>query len=210
MGTFAMPSLGADMEAGTLVEWLKQPGDELEHGDIIAVVETDKGAIEVEVFESGKLNELLVEPGSVVPVGSPLARIGGDTPDQAPAEPAAVTPEPRPSQKQPPISPAATKVGNVPPAGIRASPAARQLAEELDTDLAKVEGSGPDGAIIREDVFAAAQGAAPARPAPVAARDPAPMRRAIAAAMARSKREIPHYYLTHRFDISPTDRKSVV
>ena len=128
MGTFAMPSLGADMEAGTLVEWLKQPGDELEHGDIIAVVETDKGAIEVEVFESGKLNELLVEPGSVVPVGTPLARIGVDTPPEVPAEPAAVTPEPRPFQRQPPISPAAAKVGVVPPAGIRASPAARNNA----------------------------------------------------------------------------------
>src|SRR5690606_2115113 len=60
MGTFNMPSLGADMEAGTLVEWLKHPGDTVQRGDIVAVVETEKGAIEVEIFEDGSIEELLV------------------------------------------------------------------------------------------------------------------------------------------------------
>ena len=75
MGTFCMPSLGADMEAGTLVEWLKHPGDHVERGDIVAVVETQKGAIEVEVFEAGVIERLLVEPGTTVPVGTPLALV---------------------------------------------------------------------------------------------------------------------------------------
>ena len=77
MGTFNMPSLGADMEAGTLVEWLKRPGDQVHRGDIVAVVETEKGAIEVEIFEDGNIEELLVDEGAKVPVGTPLARIAG-------------------------------------------------------------------------------------------------------------------------------------
>jgi pyruvate dehydrogenase E2 component (dihydrolipoamide acetyltransferase) len=60
---FRMPTLGADMEAGTLVEWLKKPGDAVARGDIIAVVDTDKGAIEIEVFDSGVIDRLLIEPG---------------------------------------------------------------------------------------------------------------------------------------------------
>ena len=72
-----MPSLGADMEAGTLVEWLVKPGDRVKRGDIIAVVETQKGAIEIETFESGTVEKLLVGLDTKVPVGTPLALIGG-------------------------------------------------------------------------------------------------------------------------------------
>ena len=69
-----MPSLGADMEAGTLVEWLVKPGDRVKRGDIVAVVETQKGAIEIEVFETGRIEQILVDLDSKVPVGTPLAR----------------------------------------------------------------------------------------------------------------------------------------
>lgn len=75
---FRMPSLGADMEAGTLVEWRAKPGDALKRGDIIAVVETQKGAIEIEVFEEGILEAQLVAPGAVLPVGAAMARISGE------------------------------------------------------------------------------------------------------------------------------------
>ena len=71
-----MPSLGADMDAGTLLEWLVKPGDEVHKGDIVAVVDTDKAAVEVECFESGVFGSILVEPGTNVPVGTPLATIG--------------------------------------------------------------------------------------------------------------------------------------
>jgi len=81
-----MPSLGADMEAGTLVEWLVKPGDVVKRGDIVAVVETEKGAIEIEIFEAGKVDELLVALGSTVPVGTPLALVGGAK-LEAPAKP---------------------------------------------------------------------------------------------------------------------------
>src|SRR6188474_3460667 len=75
---FRMPSLGADMEAGTLVEWLVKPGDQVKRGDIVAVVETQKGAIEIEVFENGTIERILVELETKVPVGTPLARIRTD------------------------------------------------------------------------------------------------------------------------------------
>ena len=70
-----MPSLGADMEAGTLVEWLVKPGDRVKRGDVVAVVETQKGAIEIEIFESGQIAQILVELGKKVPVGTPLAQV---------------------------------------------------------------------------------------------------------------------------------------
>ncbi len=83
MGEFTMPSLGADMDAGTVSEWLVHPGDRVRRGDIVAVVETDKSTIEVEVFEDGVVESLLVEPGLRVPVGTPLARITSAAPAPA-------------------------------------------------------------------------------------------------------------------------------
>jgi pyruvate dehydrogenase E2 component (dihydrolipoamide acetyltransferase) len=75
VGDFLMPSLGADMESGTVLEWRVRPGDAVHRGDIVAVVDTEKSTIEVEVFEDGIVDELLVEPGAEVPVGTPLARL---------------------------------------------------------------------------------------------------------------------------------------
>lgn len=192
-----MPSLGADMEAGLLVEWLKSPGDRIEHGDIIAVVETDKGAIEVEVFEDGTIEELLAEQGSKVPVGQPLARISGA--GAIPQERAAPAPAPEPApppETAPAQEPQSPQVRS---SGLRASPAAKKLAAEQGVDLASLAGGGPDGAVQLADVEGSIAAASPADAGP----DLSAMRRAIAAAMTRSKREIPHYYLMHRFDLSP-------
>jgi pyruvate dehydrogenase E2 component (dihydrolipoamide acetyltransferase) len=188
-----MPSLGADMEAGKLVEWLKRPGDAVARGDIIAVVETQKGAIEIEVFEDGVIEQQLAAIGAVLPVGAPMARIRGEGE-------AATRVAPAPAPAAPPPQPAAPLIAPPPraPEAMRASPAARRLALELGVDLASVKGSGPGGAITRADV------AAKAPPPREEARgyDFSAMRKAIAAAMARSKREIPHYYLSHTVDIS--------
>lgn len=201
MSTFRMPSLGADMEAGRLVEWLKRPGETVARGDIIAVVETQKGAIEVECFQPGILDRLLVDPGTTVPVGTALAVIDdgqaeGAEPAPAPArEPAMAEAEAAPAPIAPP--PAAPRRAAV------ASPAARRLAAERGVDLSALSGTGPGGAIISTDVEQAAR-AAPAAPAgrKPGRVDPAAMRQAIAAAMARSKREIPHYYLSATIDAS--------
>ena len=75
MGVFTMPSLGADMESGKLVEWLVEPGDTVKRGDVVAVVETQKGAIEIEIFEAGEVRSLDAALGETLPVGAPLATI---------------------------------------------------------------------------------------------------------------------------------------
>jgi pyruvate dehydrogenase E2 component (dihydrolipoamide acetyltransferase) len=205
MTEFRMPTLGADMEAGTLVEWLKQPGDPLSRGDIVAVVDTEKGAIEVEVFENGVLDRTLVAPGEKVPVGTVLAIIrgGAETPSTA-----AVAPAPAPAAgagQRPLPAPAAAASSS----HARATPGARKAAAELHVDVATVIGTGPAGAVTREDVERAATGGPPGAPAapPEESRIPAPdrmaaMRSAIAAAMSRSKREIPHLYLSTTIDMT--------
>jgi len=104
MSEFRMPSLGADMEAGTLVEWLVKPGDRVKRGDIVAVVETQKGAIEIEIFEPGIIDEIRVDVGSKVPVGTVLATLRGAEAVGAPAKPSPAarkaTPAPAPRAAQ--------------------------------------------------------------------------------------------------------------
>jgi pyruvate dehydrogenase E2 component (dihydrolipoamide acetyltransferase) len=189
---FRMPALGADMEAGTLVEWLKKPGDAVARGDIIAVVDTEKGAIEIEVFDDGVIDRTVVEPGQKVPVGTVLALIRGT--GDAPRAPQ-LTAAP-PAQPGAP-APARRSVG----AGGRArvSPAARKRATELNVDLGSVEGRGPDGSITVADVERAA---APRATPPAPPDRLTMMRSAIGAAMARSKREIPHLYLSTTVDLT--------
>ena len=130
-----MPSLGADMDSGTLVEWLVSPGDTVHRGDPIAVVDTDKAAIEVESFTDGVVESFLVEPGTRVAVGTPLARL-------APPGAAATTAIPPPRAPQPPA-----QLG---------APPLRHHAAELGVDLTKVIGSGPHGEVTRGDVDRAA------------------------------------------------------
>ena len=200
MPEFRMPSLGADMESGTLVEWLVEPGQRVKRGQVVAVVETQKGAVEVEIWEDGVVDQLVTQPGTKVPVGEVLATLVG--PGGAPSGPVAPAAKPAapavaPPPAVPPRAPAAAP--SAPPSPRKVSPAARRLASELGVDLERVEATGPDGAIQIADVERAAKKRAPAP----AARSPAPtpsdkqeaMRQAIAAAMAKSKREIPHYYV---------------
>lgn len=182
-----MPSLGADMETGTLVEWLVQPGQAVKRGDVVAVVETQKGAIDIEIFETGTIEEIRVQPGQKVPVGTVLATLKGEG-EAAPAPPAQAPPTPAPGAGERPPEPKLH---------VRASPAARKRAAELGVDLDRVTGTGPGGAITLADVEAPAGAAAKA----AAPSEPAGMRRAIANAMARAKREIPHYYLGTTVDL---------
>jgi pyruvate dehydrogenase E2 component (dihydrolipoamide acetyltransferase) len=198
------------MEAGTLVEWLVKPGDHVKRGDIVAVVETQKGAIEIEVFETGQIEEILVGLNSKVPVGTPLARIRGETEIAAPtaATPAAAAPMPPVTRAPTPAAEtvaAASAVTALPRVAgrVRISPAARRLAAERGVDLATVVGSGPAGIILRADIE---RRLGPATTTIEKKRavglDLDAMRSAIAAAMARSKREIPHYYLEHDVDVT--------
>ena len=228
MGEFRMPSLGADMETGKLVEWLVVPGQRVRRGDIVAMVETQKGLFEVEIFADGVMGELLVQPGQTVPVGTVLATIDNGvagTGEKLPAPAETVTGRVD-AQPKPPASAPTTGASAPAPAAtpgrLACSPSARQLALELGVDLATVTGTGPHGAIGRGDVEAAARDSGAKPPAPVEPVSPAPaepsaekaadkpaptaamkaMRQAIAAAVSRSNREIPHYYLESEIDLS--------
>jgi len=194
------------MDAGTLVQWMIKPGDAVKRGQVVAVVETQKGAIEVEIWEDGTVDQLVVETGKKVPVGEVLALLhaAGKTAAALPAKPAA---ESRPV----PAAPAKPRVEAVSPTATgmargRITPSARKLADEFGIAIDSVRPADPDGVVSRADVErAAAMKAAPAPAAdarPVAADWHAQMRKAIAAAMSRSKREIPHYYLATDIDVS--------
>lgn len=200
MAVFRMPSLGSDMESATLAEWLVQPGDAVARGDVVAVVETQKGAIEIECYETGTVTELTAQTGTELPVGAPMAVIAveGEAAPEPEAQPEA------PMAEQAPVEAPAAPAAGMPAGGIAASPAARVRAGALGVDLAALTGTGPGGAIVLADVEAAA-------PAPTAKAE-APrrrgldldeMRKAIANAMSRANREIPHFYLSQTLDLTP-------
>ena len=180
-----MPSFGADMEDAVFVKWNVQPGQAVRRGDIACIVETQKGAIDVEVWQDGTLARVLTEPGQRIPVGQALAVLATEGEDwqsvAASAVPAA------------PAVPAPAEASGK-AAAVRASPAARKRAAELGIELGQLERRRGDEPITLEDVERmAATGPAPADS----------MRAAIAAAMARSKREIPHYYLGCELNVEP-------
>jgi len=195
---FKLPSLGADMDQGKLVEWKVKPGDAVKRGQVVAVVDTSKAAVEVEIWQDGTLFEQLVPIGERVPVGTVLATLlaPGETREQAEQQKRAARPAPKPAAAVPaPPPPVAAPVAGAIAQRRPVSPAARKHARELGVDVDKVAGTGPHGAVTVEDVEKAAaaqvKGAAPA-----GGDRYAEMRKAIAAAMSRSKREIPHYYLS--------------
>jgi pyruvate dehydrogenase E2 component (dihydrolipoamide acetyltransferase) len=186
---FKLPSLGSDMDEGTLLAWHVAPGQAVKKGDVIAVVDTTKAAIDIECWHDGVVDRLVTQVGEKIPVGTVMAllRAAGE-----------VVTEPAVPQ-------------GAAPGRQRVTPAGRQRAVELGVDLAGLAGTGEAGAITRGDVEQAATRApadltakpvpAPApesgsAPAPTMAGRAAEMRKSIAAAMSRSKREIPHYYLS--------------
>ncbi len=187
---FKLPSLGADMDEGKLLEWKVKPGEVVKRGQVVAVVDTSKAAVEVEIWQEGTLFEQLVPIGETVPVGTVLATLlqPGETPEQAALykrEATAARPAPKPTAAA--AAPSAAPLAQRRPV----SPAARRHASELKLDIEQIVGTGPHGAVTIEDVEKAA-----ARAAPAPTDRYAEMRKAIAAAMSRSKREIPHYYLS--------------
>ncbi|BCW65611.1 acetyltransferase component of pyruvate dehydrogenase complex [Arthrobacter sp. NicSoilB4] len=165
MADFLMPSLGADMEHGKIVEWLVKPGDYVRRGDLVAVVDTDKTVMDVESFQEGVVAELLVDPGATVPIGTPLARItptpaetGTGTGTGAPVPPPA--PVPSSAAGAPPARAAAAPTAAVQTAAVQTAPGdappiappLRHLAHRLGVDPARIHGTGKGGAITRADV----------------------------------------------------------
>lgn len=164
---FTMPSLGADMDAGKLLEWYVQPGQEVHRGDIVALVDTDKAAIEVEVWDDGVVDSLLIQPGEKVPVGTVLAHLrapgeaaGVAVQDGAPAP--AGPEEPRLAPEPAVAAPSATVEGAVPTHAAaphatppHATPSARAAAREAGLDVRALRGTGKHGVVTHADVLAA-------------------------------------------------------
>jgi pyruvate dehydrogenase E2 component (dihydrolipoamide acetyltransferase) len=191
---FQMPSLGADMEDGTLIEWKKKPGDVVKRGDIIAEVDTQKGLIEIEVFDEGSIAELLIQEGTKVPVGTKMALI----------QPNAVEAE-KPFELHPIMEKITVPIieEKTDTISIKASPLAKKMAQENHIDLSKIKGTGPDGAITKEDIDVSIKQSETAETEKISTPSEA-IRMAVAAAMSKSNREIPHYYLEKKIDMTKT------
>jgi pyruvate dehydrogenase E2 component (dihydrolipoamide acetyltransferase) len=172
MYEFKMPSLGTEMTHGKLLEWMVKVGDIVKRHDIVAVIDTDKAAIEIESFREGVVEKLIVSPGERIPVGTVMALI---------RESAATTEK----RSDIPLSTA-----------IKISPFARRLAMEKGVDIAKIKGSGPEGAIVKEDILKISE------EEPIKEDHLTSMKKVITAAVTKSKREIPHYYLSSEIDLS--------
>jgi pyruvate dehydrogenase E2 component (dihydrolipoamide acetyltransferase) len=191
-----MPALSSTMTEGKIVSWTKSPGDKVEKGETVVVVESDKADMDVESFYEGYLAAIIVQADEAAPVGSAIALIaeteaeieeakrqaqrGGANSGAAPASPKAET-ETAPAPVAAVVeTPAAPQNGSSPSGRIMVSPRARKLAKELNVDLKKLKGSGPHGRIVAADVEAAAgkvstpATAAPVATAPAASKAPAP------------------------------------
>jgi pyruvate dehydrogenase E2 component (dihydrolipoamide acetyltransferase) len=231
MSEVVMPRLSDSMEEGTILTWLKQVGDEVAVGDQLVEIETDKANMAYEADEAGTLQEILAQEGETLPIGAPIARIGGngagsgDSAEGRVAEPAGPVDagDPPPPAEQagvPPTTPPAGEAGEADAEGpaapngerIKASPLARRLAEEKGLDLSALHGSGPGGRIVKADVEGAeAPAAGPAGPGPgpspetakgeTEVRELNKLQQTIARRMAESKATAPHFYLTIEIDM---------
>lgn len=240
--TINMPKLGFDMAEGTLVRWVKQVGENINKGDVLAEIETDKATVEVESSANGVVLQHIVDEGTVVPVNAPIAVVGAEGEKVEGAKPAAEPPKvetPKADQQQqtaPPPQPTpaeqkpvAPPTGTMPPqpapvpapqaaapveAGpVKASPLAKKIARDNKIDLARLQGTGPGGRVVRKDVEAAlssgvqpsavARQAMPATVVPVSAGDETipqtKLRQAIARRMVESTTSVPHFYVTHEY-----------
>lgn len=214
MSEFLMPSLGADMESAVLMEWHVKEGDRVSKGQVIAEVETSKGVIEIEVFEEGIVEKILVEEETECKVGTPLAIIASDAKESVevkaesePKEEVEQKEEVKPQEEQKLEVPKKSEI-KIDSRDIKVSPAARKKAEELGVDLTKIT---PIDGVIQ---LAQLEAIEPKEEDTAVQEEPKPqekrkkdtkngMRQAIAAAMSKSNAEIPHYYLSTSINMTP-------
>jgi pyruvate dehydrogenase E2 component (dihydrolipoamide acetyltransferase) len=217
--TITMPKLGFDMAEGTLVRWVKNEGENINKGDVLAEIETDKATVEVESSAGGVVRKLLVDAGAIVPIGAPIAIIGSV--DEKIDVPAASDTKPQAAAKADVSMPTPPKAAPIvqsivaPQTGpVKASPLAKKMARDTKVDLSHVQGTGPGGRIVRKDVESALS-AGPTSlvshasiPAYQPAIQAAPadetigltkLRQAIARRMIESKTTVPHFYVSHEY-----------
>lgn len=225
-----MPKLSDTMEEGVIATWNVKEGDTVESGDVIAEVETDKATMEVEVFDAGTILKILVEEGDAVPLGGLIAVIGEegedisdilegakssggsseDTSDKEKSEESADSADDEEEEVSDPVfGDLEEKENGQPDDGrIKASPLARNMAEEQGINLANVEGSGPHGRIIKRDIesYEPSKTSAAAPAATVSREDKehrvSQMRKTIARRLSESKFSSPHFYETIDIDMS--------
>ncbi len=226
--TITMPKLGFDMQEGTLIRWVRTEGEAINKGDVLAEIETDKATVEVESSASGVVRKLLVDQGTVVPIGTAIAIVGNqdekiEVPEKATPKPAAAAAAaPAPTAQTAPKPAASSQMPNQTQAAplptedaseVRASPLARKMARDAQVDLGHVRGSGPGGRIVRRDIEAALAGgaaapvaewsaatfAAQAAAAPDQTLGLSKLRQAIARRMTEAKTSVPHFYVTHEY-----------
>jgi pyruvate dehydrogenase E2 component (dihydrolipoamide acetyltransferase) len=209
-----MPKLSDTMTEGTLLHWLKGEGDKVEIGDVLAEIETDKAIMEMEAFDEGVLEKILVPDGAKVPVGAQIARLSGKTSATShAARSAAALYTPIIASSPPAIPPSLSSKSY---RRIKASPLAKKIAAELEVDLSQLQGTGPGGRIVSRDVKATVAGwskgssssATPPPHIPVLSRriELSGMRRSIASRLLESKTQIPHFYLQLEVDTTPLTR----
>jgi pyruvate dehydrogenase E2 component (dihydrolipoamide acetyltransferase) len=217
--TVTMPKLGFDMAEGMLVRWVKQVGEPIHKGDVLAEIETDKATVEVESSASGVVLQLIVDQGTMVPVNAAIAIVGmeGEVVTEQKAEggkqEADETPAP---QTTPAVAPVAPTVAAVLAGPVKASPLAKKIARDQQVDLSHIQGTGPGGRIVRRDIEAALssnQSSVISHQLSV----PAPsyavrttqysdetipstkLRQAIGRRLVESKTSIPHFYVSHEY-----------
>jgi pyruvate dehydrogenase E2 component (dihydrolipoamide acetyltransferase) len=225
--TINMPKLGFDMAEGTLVRWLKNVGDKVVKGEVLAEIETDKATVEVESSAGGVVRKLLVDEGAVVPINTPIAIVGTadekldeivpeeitQTSTAAKPQRAVSLPSMDSSHAEPIASESQSAISNQQSKILKASPLAKNIARQRGIDLGQVHGTGPGGRIVRRDVESALTSAPTSdiRPStsslsmPGAVRHEdetiqfSKLRQAIARRMADSKKTTPHFYVTHEY-----------
>ena len=227
--TISMPKLGFDMAEGLLVRWVKQVGETINKGDVLAEIETDKATVEVESSASGVVLQLIVDQGTMVPVNAPIAIVGAAgevVSDQSPAISEKKVDEKPAPQSAPIVDSVAQASAPLDAGSVKASPLAKKIARDQKVDLSNVKGTGPGGRIVRKDIEAAlasgqssaisVQSAQPNNQLPITSHDDkviatTKLRQAIGRRLVESKSTIPHFYVTHEFkmDVLMDMRKQV-
>ena len=216
--TINMPKLGFDMAEGVLVRWVKQIGENINKGDVLAEIETDKATVEVESPASGVVLQQIVDEGSIVPVNAPIAVVGEAGEKVDVASPSKV--ESQKSNEKPaaptqsePASTSQTVSSTDSSSVVKASPLAKKIAKDNQLDLSHIQGTGPGGRVVRKDVEAALSSGTPSAPSRsipqptyqinVTQEDKAvpttKLRQAIGRRLVESKQTVPHFYVTHEY-----------
>jgi len=214
--TISMPKLGFDMAEGLLVRWVKQVGETINKGDVLAEIETDKATVEVESSASGVVLQLIVDQGTMVPVNAPIAIVGAAGEKVSSVEVPGVKPkvdEKPAAQTQPTTAPVQQTSAPLTTGPVKASPLAKKIAQDNRLNLANVQGTGPGGRVVRKDVEAALSSHQSPVTSPLVSATTdystiqladkvtttTKLRQAIGRRLVESKTTIPHFYVTREF-----------